>query len=102
MFSIFKERSYPRAETFSTPASLFCYQRTNKWRNVVAMLAVICGLGATNVLAATYYSQTSGNPATLANWNTVRGGGGSTPAGDAKFPIFGRLSEYPNVTRTLD
>lgn len=30
--------------------------------------------------AATYYSQTSGSPTTLANWNTVRAGGGSAPA----------------------
>ncbi|MDX6443283.1 MAG: hypothetical protein QOH71_357 [Blastocatellia bacterium] len=27
-----------------------------------------------------YYSQTSGDPTVLANWNTVRGGGGSNPA----------------------
>jgi hypothetical protein len=27
----------------------------------------------------TYYSQTSGDPAALSNWNSVRGGGGSTP-----------------------
>ncbi len=28
----------------------------------------------------TYYSQSSADPTTLANWNTVRAGGGSTPA----------------------
>src|SRR5581483_3734183 len=28
----------------------------------------------------TYYSQASGDPATLTNWNSVRGGGGTAPA----------------------
>jgi hypothetical protein len=37
-------------------------------------------LAVTFVNGATYYSQSSSAPHTLANWNTVRAGGGATPA----------------------
>ena len=49
-------------------------------------LFITCGiimmlmLGSLLVQATTYYSQNSGNPSTLTNWNSSSGGGGSTPS----------------------
>jgi len=48
-------------------------------------------LGLTNTAAwgtTTYYSQTSGDPGTVGNWNKIRGGGGSSPANFTAGDIF--------------
>jgi hypothetical protein len=42
----------------------------------------------TNIWAVTYYSQASGNPTVLTNWNSVRTGGGSTPANFTGEDVF--------------
>ena len=38
--------------------------------------------------AVTYYSQASGDVLTLSNWNTVRGGGGTSPANFTAGDVF--------------
>ncbi len=45
-------------------------------------------LSATAWGQVTYYSQASGAPTTLTNWNTVRGGGGSSPTNFTTGDVF--------------
>lgn len=54
----------------------------NHWKSIVLALAVsiVCLAATPFALAVDYFSQTSGSPNTLANWNSVRGGGGTSPA----------------------
>ena len=50
--------------------------------------------------AVTYYSQTSGAPHTLANWNTVRAGGGSTPGNFTTAGDFFVIQNTHTMTTT--
>src|SRR5688500_12312940 len=54
----------------------------------LALVVVNLFLVSTVLGQTTYYSQTNGNPRTLANWNTNRAGGGSTPANFTTGDIF--------------
>ncbi len=59
---------------------------------VVAIIAAMVGVGPVGVARAqtgiTYYSQGSLAPNLLASWNTIRGGGGSSPASFTSGDIF--------------
>ncbi len=50
--------------------------------------AVITASGECVPNATVYYSQTSGSPTTLSNWNTNRTGGGSNPGGFGSGNVF--------------
>lgn len=56
---------------------------------LLLMAAALFLFAQNNARAAiTYYSQGSGNPITLSNWNTVRAGGGSLPANFTSGDVF--------------
>ncbi|MBL0084450.1 MAG: hypothetical protein IPP37_19355 [Saprospiraceae bacterium] len=52
-------------------------------KSIIARISLVLALSASIVstlFGAVYYSQGSVTPSTLANWNTIRAGGGSSPA----------------------
>ncbi|MBS4028090.1 MAG: hypothetical protein KGZ58_05560 [Ignavibacteriales bacterium] len=67
---------------------------------VFAMLAMMVLLVFAGEMgwAATYYSQGSVTPSMLANWNTVRAGGGSSPANFTAGDIFVIQSPHTMTT----
>jgi len=62
----------------------------NLMKKIETMLIIACLLliGRATAWGATYYSQGSVTPNTLTNWNTVRAGGGSSPANFTAGDIF--------------
>src|ERR1019366_5386110 len=87
------------ATTSRYQPSTFNYQPTNKWRSVVAILAVIYGLGIVKMQAADEYWRTDGTTGgtwTSTYWNigsaNATGGTGWTSGNNAVFTANSTLT----------